>query len=70
MIELHYSTTTCPDCLSPCKSTDWRPQEGIDPNMREFQCTYEHCKNREKFYKVIRGSRGRETQLNLFGRVL
>ena len=59
-------TTTCPRCYDKLTSSDWRPEEGLDPNLREFPC--ENCKT--KHYRVVRNSAGKEAQLEMFGRVM
>ena len=28
----------CPECLEMAVMTAWRPPNGIDPKMREYQC--------------------------------
>lgn len=28
----------CPDCRTKMELTDWSPQPGIDPQMRQFRC--------------------------------
>ncbi len=59
-------TTTCLRCSNKLVSSDWRPEEGLDPNLREFPC--ETCK--VKHYKPVHNSAGNEKQIELFGRVL
>ncbi len=36
--KMNNHTTTC-KCFETAHSTDWRPWDGYDPNMREFKCS-------------------------------
>ncbi len=65
-VEMHtlkQSSSNCLECMANVVSTEWRPPEGLDPNMREFICENEKCGH--KFYKLIPASHKREVQYNL-----